>query len=37
MRKNKLKQMFKDFEPIINGWLQIPGFGASNGSSSRES
>ena len=24
MRKNKLKQMFKKREPIINGWLQIP-------------
>ena len=24
MRKNKLKQMFKKGEPIINGWLQIP-------------
>ena len=24
MRKNKLKKMFKDREPIINGWLQIP-------------
>tara|TARA_B100000963_G_scaffold336820_1_gene332230 strand:- start:558 stop:1349 length:792 start_codon:yes stop_codon:yes gene_type:complete len=24
MRKNKLKQMFKNGEPIINGWLQIP-------------
>ena len=24
MRKNKLKQMFKDNEPVINGWLQIP-------------
>ena len=24
MRKNKLKQMFKDGKPIINGWLQIP-------------
>ena len=24
MRKNKLKQMFKNSEPIINGWLQIP-------------
>ena len=24
MRKNKLKKMFKDGEPIINGWLQIP-------------
>tara|TARA_B100002051_G_C16726289_1_gene635532 strand:- start:214 stop:1005 length:792 start_codon:yes stop_codon:yes gene_type:complete len=24
MRKNKLKQMFKKGEPIVNGWLQIP-------------
>jgi 4-hydroxy-2-oxoheptanedioate aldolase len=24
MRKNKLKQMFKDNKPVINGWLQIP-------------
>ena len=24
MRKNKLKEMFKDKKPIINGWLQIP-------------
>ena len=24
MRKNKLKQMFKENKPIINGWLQIP-------------
>ena len=24
MRINKLKQMFKNGEPIINGWLQIP-------------
>ena len=24
MRKNKLKEMFKNGEPIINGWLQIP-------------
>ena len=24
MRKNKLKQMFKDGQPIVNGWLQIP-------------
>ena len=24
MRKNKLKQMFKEGRPIINGWLQIP-------------
>ena len=24
MRKNKIKQMFKKNEPIINGWLQIP-------------
>ena len=24
MKKNKLKQMFKNGEPIINGWLQIP-------------
>ena len=24
MRKNKLKEMFKKGEPIINGWLQIP-------------
>jgi 4-hydroxy-2-oxoheptanedioate aldolase len=24
MRKNKLKQMFLDGKPIINGWLQIP-------------
>ena len=24
MRKNKLKQMFKEGVPIINGWLQIP-------------
>ena len=24
MRKNKLKKMIKDGEPIINGWLQIP-------------
>ena len=24
MRKNKLKQMFKEGKPIINGWLQIP-------------
>ena len=24
MRKNKLKQMFKDGKPIVNGWLQIP-------------
>jgi len=24
MRKNKLKQMFKNGEPIVNGWLQIP-------------
>ena len=24
MRKNKLKKMFTDGEPIINGWLQIP-------------
>ena len=24
MRKNKLKQMFKDKKPIVNGWLQIP-------------
>ena len=24
MRKNKLKKMFKEGEPIINGWLQIP-------------
>ncbi|MDC1212690.1 aldolase/citrate lyase family protein [Pelagibacteraceae bacterium] len=29
MKKNKLKQMFKDGQPIINGWLQIPsGFSA---------
>ena len=24
MKKNKLKQMFKDDKPVINGWLQIP-------------
>ena len=24
MRKNKLKQLFKDGKPAINGWLQIP-------------
>ena len=24
MRKNKLKQMFKEGKPILNGWLQIP-------------
>ena len=24
MRKNKLKQMFKEGKPIVNGWLQIP-------------
>ena len=24
MRKNKLKEMFKKGEPILNGWLQIP-------------
>jgi 4-hydroxy-2-oxoheptanedioate aldolase len=24
MRKNKLKQMFQEGKPIINGWLQIP-------------
>ena len=24
MRKNKLKQMFKDNKPVINGWRQIP-------------
>ena len=24
MRKNKIKQMFKDGKPIVNGWLQIP-------------
>ena len=24
MRKNKLKKMFKDGQPIVNGWLQIP-------------
>ena len=24
MRKNKLKQMFKENKPIVNGWLQIP-------------
>ena len=24
MRKNKLKKMFKEGKPIINGWLQIP-------------
>ena len=24
MRINKLKEMFKKSEPIINGWLQIP-------------
>ena len=24
MRKNKLKKMFEDGKPIINGWLQIP-------------
>ena len=24
MRKNRLKQMFKEGKPIINGWLQIP-------------
>jgi 4-hydroxy-2-oxoheptanedioate aldolase len=24
MRKNKLKQMFREGKPIINGWLQIP-------------
>ena len=24
MRRNKLKQMFKDGKPIVNGWLQIP-------------
>ncbi len=24
MRKNKLKQMFQNGEPIVNGWLQIP-------------
>ena len=24
MRKNKLKQMFNEGKPIINGWLQIP-------------
>ena len=24
MRKNKLKQMFRDNKPVINGWLQIP-------------
>ena len=24
MRKNKLKEMFKERRPIINGWLQIP-------------
>ena len=29
MRKNKLKEMFKEGKPIINGWLQIPsGFSA---------
>ena len=24
MKKNKIKQMFKENKPIINGWLQIP-------------
>ena len=24
MRKNKLKKMFKEGKPIVNGWLQIP-------------
>ncbi len=24
MRKNRLKQMFKEGKPIVNGWLQIP-------------
>ena len=24
MRKNKLKQIFKEGKPVINGWLQIP-------------
>ena len=24
MRKNKLKEMFKEGKPIVNGWLQIP-------------
>ena len=24
MRKNKLKQLFKEGKPIVNGWLQIP-------------
>ena len=24
MRKNKLKQMFKESKPVVNGWLQIP-------------
>ena len=24
MRKNKLKQMFKEGKPVVNGWLQIP-------------
>ena len=24
MRKNRLKQLFKDGKPVINGWLQIP-------------
>ena len=24
MRKNKLKQMFKEGKPIVNAWLQIP-------------
>ena len=29
MRKNKLKEMFKEGKPIVNGWLQIPsGFSA---------
>jgi hypothetical protein len=29
MRKNKLKQLFKDAKPIINSWLAVgeePGF-----------
>ena len=24
MRKNRLKQMYKEGKPIVNGWLQIP-------------
>ena len=24
MRKNKIKQMMMDGEPVLNGWLQIP-------------